>query len=320
MADKNTKGPNPGNLELETVIPELRADIEIIKKNHSLYDEKNFSSRADVIDDLEFHIIERIDGLFQNPCHAVELADLKRDAGQVKLQLEKINIDLFQRIRAKIQMGGCRRAAFRDMIEEFVGDSLKESANQATIGYDNLDVFMDGLFPIATLPEETRAREPEMVFYQKTPARIIFELVDKANFSKGDVFYDLGSGLGQVGILVNLLSGVTTKGIEFEPAYCNYAKAYARQLNLPDVQFINADTREADYSDGTVFFMYTPFEGRMLDEVLEKLQIASKGREIWLFTYGPCSFQVGKQSWLKCENPEEITIYGLAMFSNKIIK
>jgi len=320
VTDKNQKAPDTANIDSEMIIAELQADIEIIKKNYSLWDEKNFSSRADVIDDIEFHIIERIDGLFQNQSHARELADLERDAEQVKLQLEKINIDLFGRLRAKIQTGGCRGAAFRDMIEEFAGDSLKESADQPAIGYDNLDVFVDGLFPIATLPEETRAREPEMVFYQKTPARIIFELVDKANFNKEDVFYDLGSGLGQVGILVNLLSEVRTRGVEFEPTYCDYASACATELNLPDVQFINADARKADYSDGTVFFMYTPFEGEMLREVLEKLQAASKDRAIKLFTYGPCSFQVGKQNWLKHENRGGITIYKLAMFSNKTIK
>jgi hypothetical protein len=38
--------------------------------------------------------------------------------------------------------------------------------------------------------------------------------------TQADVFFDLGSGLGQVPILVNLLSGAAAKGMEFEPVYC----------------------------------------------------------------------------------------------------
>ena len=36
-----------------------------------------------------------------------------------------------------------------------------------------------------------------MVPYEATPARVALELVDRVNFRRGDVFYDLGSGLGQ---------------------------------------------------------------------------------------------------------------------------
>ena len=99
-------------------------------------------------------------------------------------------------------------------------------------GYDNLDLFINGLFTYRNLPVETKEREPGMIYYQKTPARIIFELVKKAAFQPGDVFYDLGSGLGQATMLVNLLASVISKGVEFEPAYCHYAKTCAAELNL----------------------------------------------------------------------------------------
>jgi hypothetical protein len=79
------------------------------------------------------------------------------------------------------------------------------------------------------LPAQIKEREPGMIYYQKTPARIILELVKKAAFQPGDVFYDLGSGLGQAAILVNLLASVISKGVEFEPAYCHYAKTCAAE-------------------------------------------------------------------------------------------
>lgn len=148
------------------------------------------------------------------------------------------------------------------------------------------------------MPEETLDREPEMIFYQKTPARIILELINKADFKPHDVFFDLGSGLGQVSILVNLLTSVLSMGVEFEPSFCKYAMACATELNLTNVKFINIDARYADYGAGTVFFLYTPFEGKMLQDVLQKLNSEGKKRKIRVFTYGPCMPHVAKKAWL----------------------
>jgi SAM-dependent methyltransferase len=145
---------------------------------------------------------------------------------------------------------------------------------------------------------------------------MIFELVEKAHLTGEDVFYDLGSGLGQVSLLVNLLSGVTAKGVEFEPAYCDYARARAADLHLSGVEFINVDARQADYSDGTVFFMYTPFEGKMLQEVLEKLRLEAQRRRISLFTYGPCTPQVSRQNWLKRVDQNGDHLYKLGVFQS----
>jgi SAM-dependent methyltransferase len=155
-----------------------------------------------------------------------------------------------------------------------------------------------------------------MWFYQPTPARIVLELAEKADFQPHDVFYDIGSGLGQVAILVHLLSQVWAKGVEFEPAYCDYARRCARELNLSQVAFINADARAADYSDGTAFFLYTPFEGKMLERVLEKIKDESVGRDIRLYTYGPCTLQVARQGRLERLDQNGSEVYRLAIFKN----
>ena len=128
------------------------------------------------------------------------------------------------------------------------------------------------------------------------------------------VFYDIGSGLGQVSTLTHLLSGVQAKGVEVELAYCDYARRCARGLNLSQVEFINVDAREADYSDGTVFFLYTPFEGRMLERVLERLKHESRKRRIQLYTYGPCTRQVARQRWLERVDQNGNHVNRLAIF------
>lgn len=298
------------------VIYEIQSDLEAIEKNSVLYEETNFDNRAEAIDYIEFNVIDRIEGLLQTMHPPEELISLKQYAERVKHQLEAIDDTLFQRLRADIRMGRCTGTALQRLIDEYVERDSNGSRRQDEPGYDRLDVFINGLLLIQAVPLETKDREPEMVYYQQTPTRIIFELVEKAHLTGEDVFYDLGSGLGQVPILVNLLSGATAKGIEIEPAYCAYASVCAADLNLSRVAFIHADARTADYSEGTAFFMYTPFEGKVLQEVLEKLRRESRRRRIRLFTYGPCTPQVSRQSWLKDVGQHRDHLDKLGVFSS----
>ena len=175
---------------------------------------------------------------------------------------------------------------------------------------------MTGLLLVSDAPRPARELEPEMVSYQPTPVRVVIELVRRVEFTQQDVFYDIGAGLGQACILVHLLGGVRARGVEVDPAYCDHARRCAADLSVSDVEFLSVDAREADYSEGTVFFTYTPFEGRMLQQVLERLKAASRGRQIRLCTYGPCTLDVSQQAWLLPEDGTGDQIYGLAMFAS----
>jgi hypothetical protein len=293
-------------------IEEIRSALEAIERELALAEAEQFGRRAEALDRLEFHIIDRIDGLLRGAEHPEELGALRRAAERERRRLEAIDDRLFQRLRADIRGGAYRGAALQALIEAYVGGDA--SRGQEAFGYDTLDLFVNGLLLSAPLPEAPEAIEPEMVFYQKTPARIIFELIRQAELTEHDLFYDIGSGLGHVPILVNLLSGVQARGVEREPAYCAYARARAAELNCARVAFVEGDAREADYSDGTVFFMYTPFAGSVLLAALERLRAASRGRAIRLFTYGPCTPTVARQRWLSRVDPHGDDIYRLGEF------
>jgi SAM-dependent methyltransferase len=295
---------------------EIQSYIEAIEKNPLLYEEKNFDKRIDAIDFIEFHVIDQIEELLQKKGQPDKLILLKYRAEKVKSELEEIDINLFQTLQANIRTKGYPGKEFKNLINEYFDFSLDYNQHLEKSGYDNLDIFINGLFPFQNVPEQTKDLEPEMVYYQKTPARIVLELVEKSNFMKEDVFFDLGSGLGQVAILVNLLAGITAKGVEFEPAFCNYANDCAAGLNLSNVTFINADARETDYSEGTIFFMFTPFKGEIMQEVLELLRKESLLRKIKIITYGPCTAQVALQSWLNFAAPKDDDIYKLGIFSS----
>jgi hypothetical protein len=296
------------------VISEIQSCILAIEEDADLHDERNFADRADAIDLIDFHIIDRIEGLLQKISLKKEADILKQRAEKVKCELEKIDTTLFEQFREKIRTDVCTRSSFGKMVSNYLGYDVNDIGEPDKIGYDNLDVFINGLLSDQAIPGATLEREPEMVFYQKTPARIIFRMTALAQVRQNDVFFDIGSGLGQVAILVNIITGATTRGIEYEPAYCHYAKECASQLHLSNIEFINEDARKGDYSQGTIFFMYTPFEGSMLQDMLIILQNESKKRTIRIFTYGPCSPHVARETWLTCVNGKADNPYKLYEF------
>ena len=304
------------DLPAKMAIFEIQSYIREVEKNAALYEEKNFDTRIEAIDSIGFQAIDQIEELLQKTAQPDKLVLLKYRAEKIKSELEKIDTNLFQRVQAIIRTGGYRGEAFKKLVNEYVGIDLADKAPREEAGYDNLDIFINGLFSFQDVPEQTKPLEPDMIYYQKTPARIVFELVEQSQFRKEDVFVDLGSGLGQVAILVHLLTGISAKGVEFEPAFYNYAQDCAAELNLSHVTFINADARKADYSEGTVFFMFTPFRGGILQEVLALLRKESLQRKIKIITYGPCTTEVALQSWLEAATPGDNNIYKLNFFSS----
>ncbi len=295
----------------------IQSYVDAIEKNSSLFEEKSFAIRTEFIEFLDFHVADSIEELLRKDPESEELILLKSRAEKLKSELEEINTKLFQRLRVNIR-AGCRGKEFIRLIKEYIDPDVepRDNERQGEAGYDNLDILVNGLCSFLDMPEQTRELEPEMVYYQKTPARIVFEVVKRSQFIKEDVFVDLGSGLGQVPILVNLLTGIAAKGVEFDPAFCEYSRQCSARLNLSNVTFINGDARKADYSGGTIFFMFTPFTGEIMREVLGMLEEESRLRQIKIFTLGPCTVQVGMQSWLACNGATQDNIYELGFFTS----
>jgi hypothetical protein len=272
---------------------EIEALMATIAQNAALYRPEQFAQRAGALQELEYDVIDRLDSLLAQQERA-DLLFLRRRAEALMQGLVAVDGALFAWLREEIRGGAYRGEALYRLVEEYAG------AGPTSYTYDERDLFVRGLLQTAPPPVETRALEPEMVRYQPTPISVVLALIVWARPGPGDVFYDLGSGLGHIPLLVSLASKAVAKGVEYEPAFCDYARQCALDLNLHQAVFINEDARAVDYSDGTIFFLYTPFIGSMLNAVLERLRIVAECSSIRLFTYGPCTAQVAQQSWLEC--------------------
>ena len=241
-------------------------------------------------------------------------------ARTIRDRLEAVNCELYDAIRREIQRGGGAEtlldwAHAAGKIEAGVGP-----ANG--MGYDYLDELTSGVFqfeaPTGFEMHEAGPieREPELVFYQLTPARHIFRLIGLTELTASDVLIDLGSGLGHVPMLVSICTRARSIGIELQANYVERARECAQKLNLNKVSFIQEDAREADLSAGTVFYLYTPFTGSAMRCVLERLRREAASRQIRICTYGPCTFVVAEERWLEADSTPETD--RIAVFRSRV--
>jgi len=154
-----------------------------------------------------------------------------------------------------------------------------------------------------------------MVFYQPTPARHIFEMFERTALGPDDVLIDLGAGLGHVPMLAAIATPARAIGVEIEPAYVACAQRAADSLRLGRASFMEGDARDADLSEGTVFYLYTPFSGQMLRGMLDRLAERARDRPIKVCSFGPCSMIVAEEAWLHTTDP--IHTERLVLFQSK---
>lgn len=238
-------------------------------------------------------------------------------ASVLQAQINRVNQALFQSVRYQIQQGDCRGKDLAQLLRRFTATPSVADPTTRYYQPDGLDHLISGVLALATGPGPQAPLPPGMVHYERTPARAILALVERVPFPPQSVFYDLGSGLGEVPILVHLLTGVQTKGVEIEADFCRFAQQQIANLQLSGVTILNADARTLDYRDGDIIFMFTPFYGTVLQAVLDRLQQQAQQRPLTLCTYGPCTPHVAQQPWLTPFADSLSHEFTLALFRSK---
>lgn len=278
--------------------PNFESALRGLEANAALRAEAGFLGRARAGEELECEVIDRFASL--SPSYPGTAA-LPLRAETLLARWEDLDQDLFRRLRTTLRAAPDAGAAFREMWEAHLPANAFADAGIGP-GYDARDAFLNGLLHPEPVPAALLALEPEMVPFQKTPIRILMEMIARAGLGPADVFCDVGSGLGQIPIALHLLTGARAFGIECEPAYVASARACAAAIGLSAVAFLEADARAADYSAATVLFLYTPFRGRMLQEVLERIHDQCRSG-IRLFAYGPCTAEIAGPRWRALPGP-----------------
>lgn len=261
----------------------LRKLVSDLAQDPSLGDHARLIDRLEAMDRLEALLFDA-SGSAAGAVPAE--AALNQRARGIFLRMESINRDLYEEMRGQIRLG---------IRPVWPGLSLAVTGRE---GYDYLDALVSGVLQLDPGQTHIAALPAEMVPYQPTPARHIFDLVRITRLREDEVFVDLGSGLGHVPLMVNICTGARAIGIEIETAYVDCARRVAAALNLANVSFLQQDARLADLSTGTVFYLYTPFKGSILRAVLDALKQQAARRSIRICTYGPCTLTLAGERWL----------------------
>lgn len=266
----------------------LRNLVTALEQDRSLDAPERLRERIEVLD--------RLDAWLADGAASADAAATHARAHALHARLEAANRRLYDEIRAAI-----RRGAGRGVLLHWARALVPATSTHgggSGDSYDALDELVSGVLQLDPPEAEVAAPPDGMVFYQPTPARHVFALIERAALTERDVLVDLGAGLGHVPLLAAVCTGARGVGIEREAAYVASARRCAESLNLANVAFVEQDARDTDLSEGTVFYLYTPFTGAILRTVLDALRREADRRAIRVCTFGPCTPVVAEESWL----------------------
>jgi SAM-dependent methyltransferase len=146
------------------------------------------------------------------------------------------------------------------------------------------DAAIEDHLGIAEPASDVAPGEHLIGYHASGVAPIVRMLVD-VPVGADDVVVDLGAGLGKVVLLARLLTGASARGIELQPALVARARAAAAARSVA-VTFEEGDARTAALDAGTVFFLYVPFTGPVLAEVLRRLRGVAEAHAIVVCALG----------------------------------
>jgi hypothetical protein len=173
--------------------------------------------------------------------------------------------------RAEIESGALRGTA---LIERLL-----------SIPFFDRDAWIDEVLGFEIPPPDIPDLPPGSVPYLPSGVEEILAMVLEAPVEPDDELVDLGAGLGRVVILAHLLSGARARGVEIQEHLVSSARARCAELGLVGVTFAHANASEAEL-DGSIFFLYAPFNGEMLTRTLRRLEDVALRRPIVVCAVG----------------------------------
>ena len=284
--------------------------VDAFERDDSLFEPDQLRARIEALDQIDSWLSDRHAATGAAEPAATEMFGRART---FSARLESANKAIYQRIRQEIQRGRGAEPLLR--LAPPSSQRGRELHTAKGEGYDYLDDVVSGVLQFDVPEIEDSALPLEMVPYQPTPARHIFDLIRRVALTAEDVLVDLGSGLGHVSILASICTVARSVGIELEAGYVECAESCARALNLDTVKFVQQDVREADFSSGTVFYLYTPFIGGILRTVLDRLQREARTRSFRICALGKCTPAIAEETWLEAVG--EWSTDGIALFRTR---
>ncbi len=146
------------------------------------------------------------------------------------------------------------------------------------------DTWLDLVLGLDDLHDDGPALPPDGVPYLPSSVDVLLRMVDASDLRSSDVFVDVGCGPARAVAFVHLVTGAAAIGLEIQPALVRAGRDLTSRLRLAGVSVIEGDaaTLAGRMTNGSVFFLYCPFSGARLAEVLDDLERIARTRTIRL--------------------------------------
>lgn len=215
---------------------------------------------------------------------------------------------LYERIR---ETARCQHGELRERIRNGALDMQAFVAHLREASLETRDHLVEEILGIAYPPLQASSLPREAIHYCPSGLAEILFMLEKASLGPARTFVDLGSGLGKVVLLVALLTGARSYGVELAPDLVSHARSAAQALHLDNAHFIEGDIRDVPLPRADVYYMYIPLirstavVARLMELAAERrVRIFSQALDLkhlpWLRAGNAASY------WLQMyEGPEE---------------
>jgi len=169
----------------------------------------------------------------------------------------------------------------RRVISDGTHDRLAFREALLAVPAEMRDLWLDRVLGLGAPPDDGPELPPGCVPYLPCDVGALLEVVDRAEIGPADVVVDVGSGVGRAMALVHLLTGAAVIGIEIQSGLVRVARDVTRAVS-PRISSVHGDavTLAGFIPIGSVFFLYCPFSGARLRQVLSGLEPIALTRPI----------------------------------------
>jgi len=178
------------------------------------------------------------------------------------------------------------------------------------------DAWLDLALGLEEIPDYGEALPRGCTPYLPCSVDALLRIVELAQVRASDVFVDLGAGVGRAAAFVHLITGAGVVGLEIQPHLAVAARALAANLRTSRVVSVVGDAAKltSAIAIGTVFFLYCPFGGDRLDQVLDDLEAIARTRTIRICCV---DLPLPPRDWLTLETSSrgDVAIYRSAVRS-----
>jgi SAM-dependent methyltransferase len=163
----------------------------------------------------------------------------------------------------------------------------------------------------------------DAVEYQVVDYSLLRRYMDPLEIGPGDVLIDIGCGMGRVLCIFARKRLRKCVGIEFSAELARIAEMNARSLRArhAPIEIRIGDAVEADYSEGTIFWIYNPFGEQTMNMVLSRIgeSLSTTPRRIQIVYVNPVCEAVFRQfSWLTCTDVRNFAFHNTGAEGAKV--